>query len=107
MYFKIIYTLREFPPKPVHTFEPILSLISDLILYFIQNSNGVDFCETFKKKGFGIDYGFGGNTNPGFPPKGFLIMDQYLWKVDVDIDREELRFLSKEGNESQSLQKRL
>ena len=98
MYFKVIYTLREFPPKPVHTFKPILPLISDLILlYFIQNTNGVDFCQTYKNNGYGIDYSFGGNINPAFPPKGFLIINQNYWKFDVNMTSKDIHLVSNES----------
>ena len=98
MYFKLIYTLREFPPKPVHTFEPILSFISVLfVYYFIQNSNGVDFCQKYKNNGFVVDYGFGGNISPTFPPKGFLVIDQNYWKIDVKITSEDIRLVSNES----------
>ena len=97
MYFKVIYTLREFSPKPVHTFKQILFLISVLFLhYFIQNTNGVDFCQSFEKNGFAIDYGFGGNINPKLPPKGFLIIDQNYWKIDVNMALERLDFVSEQ-----------
>ena len=100
MYFKVIYILREFPPKPVHTFIPILPLISVLILYnFIHNSIGVDFCQTFANNGFGIDYGFGGNINPYYHPKGFLIIDQNYWKLEVNISLKSVNFLSEQGFE--------
>ena len=106
MNIKLIYTLREFPPKPVHTFKPILSLISDLILvFFIQNSNEVDFCKKFEDNGNRIDYGFGGNTNPGFPSKGYLIIDEYFWGIDVNTDLEEISFVSRQGNESNAFRK--
>ena len=98
MYFKVIYTLREFPPKPVHRFKPILSVISDLILLnFIQNSNGVDFCETYRNNSFVIDYSFGGNINPAFPPKGFLVIGQNYWKIDVNITSEDIHLISNES----------
>ena len=63
------------------------------------------FAKRLKRMDSGLTMDLVGNTNPGFPPKGFLIIDQYLWKVDVDIDQEELRFLSKEGNESKAFRK--
>ena len=106
MYFKVIYTLREFPPKPVHTFKQISHLISDLILvFFIQNSIGVDFCQKFANNGFVIDYSFGGNINPSFPPKGFLIIDQNYWKIDVDMSSEDIHFVSNEGMVSEGFGK--
>ena len=106
MNIKLIYTLREFPPKPVHTFKTILYLISDLILiYFILNTNAVDFCQSFADNGKRIDYGFGGNTNPVFPSKGYLIIDQYFWEIDFNVDRQEISFFSKQGNESKGFRK--
>ena len=76
-------------------------MISVLFLhYFIQNTNGVDFCQLFTKNGFAIDYGFGGNISPGFPHSGFLIIDQTYWKIDVDIFYERIRFVSTHGIEN-------
>ena len=78
--------------------KPILFLISVIFVhYFIQNSNAVDFCQTFENNEFAIDYGFGGNINPAFPPKGFLVIGQNYWKIDVNITSKDIDLVSNES----------
>ena len=63
------------------------------------------FAERFADNGNRIDYGFGGNTNAVFPQNGYLIIDQYFWKINVNTDQEELSFVSKQGTESKAFRK--